>query len=119
MQVGGLVAPVGLLDLEAMAISRGSPTANTPRCPFETCDGSGFQVDEDTNTARDCACRARQVAHARARRLRERVPRRYMDLSWDRNPLAQIAQDPTNAGSVRRIKQFCRDIDRKLTAGDG
>lgn len=83
------------------------------------CDGSGFVVDEQTNTAHDCACRAGRVASARARRLRERVPRRYMDLSWERNPLAQIAQDPNNRGAVQMVRHYCRDIESKLTNGDG
>jgi DNA replication protein DnaC len=83
------------------------------------CDGSGFVVDEQTNTAHDCACRARRVAATRARRLRERVPRRYMDLSWERNPLAQISQDPSNRGSVRKVRHFCRDIESKLVRGEG
>jgi DNA replication protein DnaC len=93
--------------------------AGEPRCSFETCDGSGFLVDEATNTARDCACRAQRIVNARARRLRDRVPRRYMDLSWERYPLTQIAQDPANADAVRRVKRFCTDIHRNLDAGDG
>jgi len=92
--------------------------ADQVRCPFGTCDGSGFLVDETTNTARDCACRSQRIANARARRLRDRVPRRYMDLSWDRYPLTQIAQDP-NADSVRQVKRFCTDIHRNLTEGRG
>ncbi len=83
------------------------------------CDGSGFVVDEQTNTAHDCACRARRVASARARRLRERVPRRYMDLSWERNPLAQIAQDPHNRDMVRKVRHFCGNIESKLARGEG
>ena len=89
--------------------------AGEAHCSFETCDGSGFLVDEATNTARDCACRAQRIANARAHRLRDHVPRRYMDLSWDRYPLTQIAQDP-NADSVRVVKRFCAD-GCVLTAG--
>jgi DNA replication protein DnaC len=88
-------------------------------CPLDTCDGSGFLVDEATNTAQDCACRAQRIANARARRLRDRVPRRYMDLSWERYPLTQIAQDPVNADSVRKVKRFCTDIHRNLAEGNG
>jgi DNA replication protein DnaC len=87
-------------------------------CPFDTCDGSGFAVDEATNTARDCACRSQRIANARARRLRDRVPRRYMDLSWERYPLTQIAQDP-NGDSVRKVKRFCTEIQGNLAAGNG
>jgi DNA replication protein DnaC len=93
-------------------------TAGEARCPFDTCDGSGFLIDEATNTASDCSCRPQRIANARARRLRDRVPRRYMDLSWDRYPLTQIAQDP-NADSVRQVKRFCTDIHRNLTDGKG
>ena len=100
-----------------MLDARANPAGET-RCPFDTCDGSGFLVDEETNTARDCACRPQRIANARARRLRDRVPRRYMDLSWDRYPLTQIAQDP-NADSVRQVKRFCTDIHRNLTDGKG
>jgi DNA replication protein DnaC len=101
----------------SMPVLRANPAVEA-RCPFDTCDGSGFLVDEETNTARDCACRPQRIANARARRLRDRVPRRYMDLSWDRYPLTQIAQDP-NADSVRQVKRFCTDIHRNLTDGRG
>jgi DNA replication protein DnaC len=99
-------------------LDRSSEHADAPRCSFGACDGSGFLVDEATNTAQDCACRAQRIANARARRLRDRVPRRYMDLSWERYPLTQIAQAP-NADSVRKVKRFCADIDRNLAAGNG
>jgi DNA replication protein DnaC len=59
------------------------------------------------------------VAGARARRLRERVPRRYMDLSWERHPLTQLAQDPLNAESVRIVRRYCTDVTRNLREGRG
>ena len=40
-------------------------------CPLGVCDGSGFVVDEATNTATDCGCRAGRIArraHAQPRR---------------------------------------------------
>jgi DNA replication protein DnaC len=94
-------------------------TGTPPRCPFDACDGSGFRVDEQTNTASDCICRAQRVANARANRLRERVPRRYVDLSWERNPLAAIAQDPSNTDSVRRVRSYCKNVGRNLAEGEG
>jgi DNA replication protein DnaC len=105
--------------LRPPALHSRSDPPEPSRCPFDACDGSGFQVDEQTNTASDCACRARRVADARAHRLRDRVPRRYMDLSWDRHPLTQLARDPLNADSVRQIKRYCTDIRRNLAEGRG
>jgi DNA replication protein DnaC len=102
----------------SMLHPRSGPPA-PPRCPLDACDGSGFQIDELTNTASDCACRAQRVANARAHRLRDRVPRRYTDLSWDRHPLTQLARDPLNADSVRKVKRYCADIRGNLTAGNG
>jgi DNA replication protein DnaC len=99
--------------------SRRSSPETLERCPLNLCDGSGFAIDEQTNTASDCACRVQRVANARVRRLRDRVPRRYMDLSWERHPLTQLAQDPLNAESVRIVKRFCADIDTNLDEGRG
>jgi DNA replication protein DnaC len=96
----------------------GSPKM-PPSCPLEICDGSGFEIDEQTNTARDCACRAQRVANARASHLRGRVPRRYMNLSWDRHPLTTLASDPLNGDSVRKVKRYCADIQRNLAEGRG
>ncbi len=102
-----------------MRSSRPRSSDDHPRCPLEICDGSGFEIDEETNSARDCACRAQRVANARARHLRDRVPRRYMDLSWERPPLTQLARDPLNADSVRKVKRYCADIQRNLAEGRG
>ena len=102
-----------------MRSSRSRPSDDSPRCPHGICDGSGFEIDEQTNRARDCACRAQLVANARARHLRDRVPRRYLDLSWDRHPLTTLAKDPLNADSVRKVKRYCADIQRNLAEGKG
>src|SRR5580692_1822315 len=101
---------------------RSSPSRSSddpPSCPLGICDGSGFEIDEQTNTARDCACRPQLVANARVRHLRGRVPRKYIDLSWDRPPLTQLANDPLNAASVRKVKRYCADIQRNLAEGKG
>jgi DNA replication protein DnaC len=102
-----------------MRSSRFRSFDDPPRCPLGICDGSGFEIDEQTNSARDCACRAQLVANARARHLRDRVPRRYLNLSWDRHPLTTLAKDPLNADSVRKVKRYCADIQRNLAEGRG
>jgi DNA replication protein DnaC len=119
MHVRPSLTPERLLDWDLMRTSRSRSSDDPPRCPLDVCDGSGFEVDEQTNTARDCACRPQLVANARARHLRDRVPRKYMNLSWDRHPLTTLARDPLNADSVRKVKRYCADIQRNLAEGKG
>jgi DNA replication protein DnaC len=88
--------------------------AGGDRCPFDLCDGSGFVLDEQTNTAFDCRCRAQRVALAKARSLSAVIPRRYRDAAFDRPPVTDI--DPQVVSAVRR---FADSIDQHLDAGHG
>jgi DNA replication protein DnaC len=83
-------------------------------CPFDLCDGSGFLVDEATNTARDCRCRAARVARARSRSLSTVIPRRYRLVSFDTPPVCDLP-----APQVRVVREFTRRIDEHLDAGRG
>jgi DNA replication protein DnaC len=83
-------------------------------CPFDACDGSGFLLDEETNTAYDCRCRPQRVALAKARHLSAVIPRRYADVSFDRPPVTDI--DPHVVVATRR---FADTIDKQLDAGRG
>jgi DNA replication protein DnaC len=83
-------------------------------CPFNLCDGSGFLVDEATNTASDCRCRAARVARARSRSLSTVIPRRYRLVSFDTPPVCDLP-----APQVRVVREFTRRIDEHLDAGRG
>jgi DNA replication protein DnaC len=83
-------------------------------CPHELCDGTGFLIDEATNTARDCRCRAGRVARARARSLSGVIPRRYRLVSFDTPPVCDLP-----ATQVRIVRDFARRIDDHLDAGRG
>ncbi len=87
------------------------------KCPLGLCDGSGFMVDEATNTASDCQCRAGQIARMRARELAGRVPRRYRGVSFDRPPVSDIARVAPD--QVREIRRYVQRIDENLDAGRG
>ena len=84
------------------------------RCPFDVCDGSGFVVDDATNTASDCRCRAQRVSRARARTLSGVIPRKYRGVSFDRPPVTEIAGPVTAA-----VRRFVNRIDENLDAGRG
>jgi DNA replication protein DnaC len=84
------------------------------RCPYERCDGSGFVIDEATNTARDCDCRPQRVSRARAHALSGVIPRKYRGVSFDRPPVTEIAAPVTAA-----VRRYVNRIDENLDTGRG
>ncbi len=105
--------------MEALTRSATPPKAAVLRrpdgdCPFGLCDGSGFTIDEDSNTAYACRCRPQRVALAKARSLSAVIPRRYRDVAFDRPPVTEI-----DAQVVAATRRFADTIDEKLDAGRG
>jgi DNA replication protein DnaC len=86
-------------------------------CPYGECDGGGFAIDETTNTASDCRCRAGRIAMARTRNLAGRIPRRYQDVSFERPPVSDIARVAPE--QIRAIRRYTQTIDANLDAGRG
>lgn len=98
-----------------MSLPSQRPTPVTEdTCVLHLCDGSGFVVDEASNTAHDCRCRAQRVSRARARSLSGVIPRRYRGVSFDRPPVTEIAAPVTAA-----VKRFVKRIDDNLDNGRG
>src|SRR6476661_7871442 len=81
-------------------------------CPFGLCDGSGFVVDEVTNSAAPCRCRAQLISRRKARSLSAVIPRKYKDVGFDRNPVAQMPEPV-----VRQIRAYIRTLDANLAEG--
>ncbi len=105
----------GVPDLELLSAQRGQPRED--RCPFGLCDGSGFVVDEATNTASDCRCRPTRIAQRRAARLEARIPSRYRDHSFER-----LMGEPDLAAfgvQVRAAQRFASRIGENLDKGKG
>jgi DNA replication protein DnaC len=86
-------------------------------CVFDACDGSGFIVDEQTNTAQDCACRAQRIARARTAHLEGRLPKLFRGVSFDRPPLPEIAR--TAPDQVQEVRRYVRNISEHLDHGRG
>ena len=86
-------------------------------CPLGVCDGSGFVVDEATNTASDCGCRAGHIAAARTARLEGRIPKRYRGVSFDRPPVSDIARSAPD--QIQLIRRYVRAIGGQLDSGKG
>jgi DNA replication protein DnaC len=83
-------------------------------CPYGLCDGDGFLVDEESNTATPCRCRPQRLAARKARALSAVIPRRYRGIAWDRAPVVDM--DPT---TVRLVRRFADQIEAHLDEGDG
>jgi DNA replication protein DnaC len=83
-------------------------------CPLGLCDGSGFVVDEATNTASDCRCRASRIARKRAASLEGRIPKRYRGASFDRPPVLGMPEPVVSA-----VRAYVRNLNARLEEGRG
>jgi DNA replication protein DnaC len=83
-------------------------------CPLGLCDGSGFVVNETTNTATDCRCRAGRIAKLRATGLEARLPKRYQGVSFDRPPVPEMPEPVVSA-----VRSYVRNINARLDEGRG
>jgi DNA replication protein DnaC len=86
-------------------------------CPDGRCDGSGFLFDEAARRARPCTCRPGRIARKRAAALEGRIPRRFREVSLEREPLISIER--ANPHFVREVRQYVRTIREQLDAGRG
>src|SRR5829696_9222910 len=83
----------------------------TEPCRYGRCDGAGWIEVEATNGARECDCRRERVAAARAARLATSIPRRYLDVDFDRWPITNLDQQ-----IVREVRKYCR-LEENLASG--
>jgi DNA replication protein DnaC len=104
------------LDLIARRIT-GPAGTSAGGCPLGICDGGGFVIDEATNTATDCECRAARIAGARTRGLAGRIPRRYQGVSFDRPPVSDIARSAPD--QIRTVRRYVAAIESNIQTGKG
>ena len=86
----------------------------TEPCRYGQCDGTGWIEVEETNGARECECRRERVAAARAARLATSIPRRYLEVDFDRWPITNLDQR-----IVREVQKYCRRLEDNLATGRG
>ncbi len=104
---------------ERLEVAAPQPTgaSGEAACPLGSCDGSGFLIDEATNTATDCGCRAARIAGARTRSLAGRIPRRYRGVSFDRPPVSDMARAAPD--QIRSVRRYVHAIEANLDSGKG
>lgn len=86
-------------------------------CPDNRCDGSGFLYDEDKRRAYPCSCRPARLARRRAAAVAGRVPRRFREIGFDREPVPLI--EHAHRDVVREVRTFVRSISARLAEGRG
>jgi DNA replication protein DnaC len=86
-------------------------------CPDGRCDGSGFLYDEIARRARPCSCRPARIARKRAAALEGRIPKRYREVSFEREPVLSIER--ANPHVVREVRQYVRTVAEQLDDGRG
>jgi DNA replication protein DnaC len=86
-------------------------------CPDGRCDGSGFLYDEARRTARPCSCRPHRLARKRASAVAGRLPKRFREVGFEREPVVSISRRAPH--QVREVARYCRDIAAELDAGRG
>lgn len=92
-----------------------APVPTAPdSCPFGLCDGGGFIIDLESNTARDCRCRPIRISRARARSLSAVIPRRYRGVSFDRAPVTEVP-----APIVSEVRRYVHRLAAHLDEGRG
>ena len=92
-----------------------SHTLSSDRCPFDACDGSGFVVDEDTNTAARLPLpRAARLA-ARARARSAACCRASTAACRSTARRSRRSPRPVTAA----VKRYVNRIDEQLDAGRG
>jgi DNA replication protein DnaC len=106
-------------ETEAEAAPRGAPhlerrPLRDEPCRYQACQGNGWIEDDETNTVRECRCRRERVAAARAERLATSIPKRFLDVEFDRWPITNI--DPA---IVKEVRKYCRRLDDHLDGGSG
>jgi DNA replication protein DnaC len=83
-------------------------------CPDNRCDGSGFLWDEEHRRARPCTCRPARMARKRATAVAGRLPKRFREVSFDREPVASM-----NGALIREVREYVRAIRERLDEGRG
>ena len=83
-----------------------------PTCRFGECDGSGWLLDEETNTARRCRCRDA----AGPRRLRRACAAASRSAC---SPPRSTATPTSSRACVRHVRRFVAEVEPNLDAGRG
>jgi DNA replication protein DnaC len=86
-------------------------------CPDGRCDGTGFLYDEQARTARACTCRPQRLARKKAAAVQGRLPKRFREVSFEREPVVSIERG--NPHVVREVRRYCREVAERLDQGKG
>ncbi len=84
-------------------------------CPDNRCDGSGFLYEG--RKAFPCSCRPARMARKRAAAVAGRLPKRFREVSFEREPVVSIER--RNPVVVREVRLYVKGIRERLDEGRG
>jgi DNA replication protein DnaC len=73
--------------------------------------------DEDGRRARPCSCRPARMARKRSAAVAGRLPRRFREVSFEREPIVSIER--SNPALMREVRTYVRSIGERLDEGRG
>jgi DNA replication protein DnaC len=86
-------------------------------CPDDRCDGSGFLYEEATRRAYPCSCRPAKMARKRAAAVTRRLPPRFREVSFEREPVVSIER--RNPTVLREVRLYVAAVRERLAEGRG
>jgi DNA replication protein DnaC len=86
-------------------------------CPDGRCDGTGFLFDEAERRAYPCSCRPQRLARRRAAAVAGRLPKRFREVSFEREPVVSIER--ANPPVLREVRAYVRNVSERLAEGRG
>jgi DNA replication protein DnaC len=86
-------------------------------CLDRRCDGSGFLYDEERRRAYPCSCRPKRLARKRAGTVAGRLPKRFREVGFEREPVVSIER--ANPHQVRAVRAYVNAVGENLDAGRG
>lgn len=73
--------------------------------------------DDDGRSARACSCRPARLARKRAAAVAGRLPRRFREVSFDREPVVSIER--RNPALIREVRAYVKAVGDRLDEGRG
>ncbi len=88
-----------------------------PAAPTAAATARGSSTTRSSDVARPCSCRPQRLARKKATAVQGRLPKRFREVSFDREPVPSIARRAPDV--VRDVRRYARTVAEQLAEGRG